>query len=339
MSQETHHSGARISRRSALLLATAGTAGIAIAPVERSFAQTSDAAPAGGAVDDRDFAPGWRHYTIGNARLTCLLDGVAIADDFDPIFGPDQDREAMRELMRANALPDDRFGSCFMPVAVEIGDQLVVVDAGFGASGRANGTGLMPERLEASGYRREDVDLVLFTHLHGDHILGVSDDGVPVFPNASYALGRVEMNYWETEASGDRAELVARLFGPLRDRTRLLDGGEEVMPGLTARATFGHTPGMLAFELDGGNDQRLLITGDVFHSPVASFQRPEWRVPFDEDHEAAVATRRRVAQQLAETGMPFTAYHLPFPGVGYVQRDGDNYRFVPESYQLALNRR
>ncbi|MGO4317946.1 MBL fold metallo-hydrolase [Agrobacterium sp. MCAB5] len=334
MSNKSNQPAAAISRRSTLLLAVAGTAGLAMAPARHAEAQSVIAT-----LDDRDFAPGWRRFQIGDARITCLLDGVSIAEGFDPIYGPDQDRGAMQELMRANALPEDRFASSLMPVAVQLGDQLVVVDTGFGAAGSERGTGMLLERLEASGYSRNDVDLVLFTHLHIDHILGVSENGNPLFPNASYAVGRVEMNYWETEATGDGAGLVARLFGPLRKRTRLLDDGEAIMPGLTARATYGHTPGMLAFELDGGNGHRLLITGDVFHRPIASFQRSDWRVPFDVDHEAAVATRHRVAQQLAETGMPFTAYHLPFPGIGYVQRDGDAYRFIPESYQLAMNRK
>ena len=242
--------------------------------------------------------------------------------------------------MVENLLPENQFVNFFQPTILEIGSEIILVDTGFGAGGRANGMGLLAQRMQAAGYAPQDVTLVVLTHFHGDHINGLVEDDSPVFSNADLVVGRIEYDFWTSEetrsgpAAGN-AEAVTAQVVPLEDGMRQIEDGDEVVPGMTARAAFGHTPGMLIFELES-NGERLFLTADVLSQYVVSLQRPDWQVRFDMDKTAAVETRRRVLAMLAQEGVPFTGYHLPFPALGYVQAEGEAYRFVPETYRLLV---
>lgn len=331
-----------INRRTALALGAGGAFGT-LAAGDSARAQTAPIQNESGAMPDpHPLAPGWRRFTFGEAELTCVLDGIRPGEGPFPTFGENQTAELVGDLMAANALPRDRFANFFNVALVEIGDQLVVVDTGFGEGGRANGMGLLVQRMAAAGFAPEDVDVVALTHLHGDHIGGLTEGSTPTFPNARYVVGREELAFWTSEEAktGPRAEnaqAVATKVVPFEGRMTLLADGDEVVPGMVARAAFGHTPGMLAFEVDGGDGAKVLLAADTFSQFVVSFQRPEWHVRFDQDKEAAAATRQRLAERLADEGMAVMGYHLPFPGVGYVQRDGDAFRFVPETYQTLVD--
>lgn len=324
------------ARRRVLVSGALGAAGLLTLPVIRPpramAGETADMA-----VDDGPLAPGWRRFRFGEATVTVILDGVRPGPGPHPTFGSDQDADAVGDLMEANDLPRDRTASFFNVVVVETGGNTVLIDTGFGAGGRENGMGRLTARLRAAGITPEQIDLVALTHCHGDHIGGLIEDGAPAFPNARLAVGEAELAFWTSDETraGERAgnaqavtDLVLRFDA---DPTLLADG-DEVVPGITARAAFGHTPGQLAFEVTGG-PRNLLIAGDVFHHPILSFQRPDWQVQFDMDHEGAAATRRALAARAADEGLAVMAYHLPFPGVGYVIRDGEAFRFLPESVQ------
>ncbi len=330
-----------IDRRDAMKVAMAG---LAIGGLYHTQAQAQDEAHDGaeGTMerDEAPLAPGWRTVVIGEAKVTQVLDGVRQGDGPHPIFGENREAGEVEALMEANGLPANRFVNFFQPTIVEIGSDIVLVDTGFGAEGRANGQGLLVPRLRAAGYEPEDITTVFLTHYHGDHIAGLSENGSPTFPNAELVAGRVEHEFWTSDAArsgpaSGNAEAVAAKVLPLEEGMRLLDDGEEVVPGLTARAAFGHTPGMMMLELVSG-EGRLFLTADVFGQFVVSLQRPDWHVRFDMDKEAAAATRRRVAAMLAAEGASFAGYHLPFPAIGTVAEDGEGYRFVPESYRLLL---
>lgn len=286
--------------------------------------------------------PGWSRFDLGYARVTTILDGERPGDGPYPTFGMDESQDAMAELMRANFLPEERIVSYFTPVLVELDDNLVLFDTGFGESGRAEGRGKLVERMEAAGYGPEAVTIVVLTHFHGDHIQGiVNSDGTPVFPNARYVAGRTEWDYWTSEEAknGPQAgnvELVEKLLLPLEDQFTFVEDGEEVVTGITAIAAFGHTPGHLIFEISS-EGQRLMLTADTANHFVASLQKPEWHVKFDLDKEKAVETRKRVFDRIAKERLPFIGYHMPFPAVGYVEKlENGGYRFVPETYQLDV---
>jgi glyoxylase-like metal-dependent hydrolase (beta-lactamase superfamily II) len=322
-----------VNRRNALLLAAggvAGTLGSRPAAAQGSTMETTS--------DTHPLAPGWRRFKIGDAEVTVILDGIRPGEGPFPTFGEDQSQEAVGALMQENLLPPQRFVNFFQPVMIRLGDELVLVDTGMGANGRANGMGLLTQRMGQAGLAPGDVTLVVLTHLHGDHIGGLMENGAPVFANARYAIGRTEMEFWTSDEAkngqrADNAKAVEAMVVPLKEKTTLLGDGDQVVPGLTARAAFGHTPGMMAFELSSAG-QRLFLMADTFSQFVVSFQKPDWQVRFDQDKTAAAQTRRQYAAMLADQRVPFLGYHLPFPGLGYVEKDGDAYRFVPETYQL-----
>lgn len=335
-----------VTRRQALLLAAGGVSAGTLAVAGAGGAQAQEGAAAmtqdkaAGAEDTHPLSPGWRRFALGDATVTVILDGIRPGEGPFPIFGEDQTQEAVGVLMAENGLPRDRFVNFFHPTLIEIGDQLLLVDTGMGEAGRANGMGLLRQRMAAAGHAPEDVDVVVLTHLHGDHINGLMEGDAPAFPNARYVVGAEEMAFWTSDEAksgprADNARAVEAKVVPFRDKTVLLADGDEVVPGVTARAAFGHTPGMLAFEVVSGG-QRLFLTADTFSQFVVSFQRPQWQVRFDQDKEAAAQTRMRFAAMLADEAVPIVGYHLPFPAMGYVQREGDAFRFVPDTYQSLV---
>ena len=184
------------------------------------------------------------------------------------------------------------------------------------------------------------MDVVVLTHMHPDHVGGMVTDGAPTFPNARYVVGAREYNFWTSEDRvGTGAEglytLAQNLVVPMADRLTFLEPGGTVASGIEAMAAFGHTPGHMIYHLES-QGQRLALTADTANHFVLSLQKPDWEVRFDLDKSAAAQTRREVFGMLAADRVPFIGYHMPAPGLGYVEASGDGFAFVPHSYQLNL---
>ena len=170
--------------------------------------------------------------------------------------------------------------------------------------------------------------------MHGDHIGGLMGaDGVtPTFANARYVTGATEHNYW----AGAANEGFDKNVKPLNDRITFLDTNGSVASGITGMDAFGHTPGHMIYQIES-DGQRLAIAADTANHYVWSLQKPDWEVRFDADKPAAAATRKSVFGMIAADRIPFIGYHMPFPGIGFVEAKDDGFRYVPASYQLMLN--
>ncbi|MBX3569451.1 MAG: MBL fold metallo-hydrolase [Rhizobiaceae bacterium] len=323
----------RTDRRTAMKLAAASAIAIGMPQIMVRAASAAVPMPEVG-------NPGFNRFKLGDVEVTTILDGLRPGDGPHPIFGEDQPADAVAELMEANLLPANRFVNGFTPTLINTGSDLVLFDTGFGAGGRENGMGQLAARMEASGYKPSDVTVVVLTHLHGDHISGLLENGAPAFAKAKHVIGRIEYDFWSApeRMSGPtegNAKAVAANVTPVADSATFIGDGDEVVPGIRAMAAYGHTPGHMVFSVESGG-RTLILTADTANHYVASLQQPDWHVRFDADKQLAAATRRKVFDMIATDRLPFIGYHMPFPSVGYVEKLGTGYRYVPETYQLDL---
>jgi len=278
-------------------------------------------------------------FVLGEVEITSILDG-AVKMGVSPPFLLDDSDDEIAEIARAANLPSDRLENNFVPVLVNTGGTLVLVDTGLGQFGRDKGAGLLRDRLSDAGYTPEDIDIVALTHVHPDHIGGLWEGDALAFPNAQLMIGRREFDAWTAgdeipEQRAQNREMFLKLVAPLEDKFRFLEDGDEIAPGVTAEAAFGHSAGHLMFRVASAG-QQALIWADVANHYVFSVGHPASKVGFDDDKEMAIATRTRVLSEAADSGVLVVGHHMPFPAIGYVERAGDAYRWVPAAYQLRL---
>ncbi|MCK0167120.1 MBL fold metallo-hydrolase [Jannaschia sp. S6380] len=266
-----------------------------------------------------------RRFMLGDMEVTTLLANT-VTNPTPPqeIFGMNVDAETFERVSREAFIPSDVNQFFFTPTLVNTGESLILFDTGQSGDGIAG-------VVEAAGYATDDVDTVILTHMHGDHIGGLMRGGAPTFGNASYATSQVEYDAWQANPSEGFTSSVM----PLADRMTFLSDGQDAAPGITAVAAHGHTPGHTAFRLSSG-EKSMLIAADLANHYVWSLAHPDWEVKFDMDKSAAAESRRRVLGMLAAERMPMIGYHMPFPAVGYVEARGDGFHWVPESYQMMF---
>ncbi len=320
-----------------------GGAGAAALSVAGSAALTGLVEPAAAKAPLMGAArPTHYRFKFGDFEITTIYDGAVTIGQVYPIFGNDQFPEDVEERLEANFLPKNKMVIPFTPVIVNTGDAVVLFDTGNGALRRNRGAGQVAKALGAAGFAPEQIDVVVITHFHPDHIGGLMEGGKPLYTNARYVTGEVEYDFWSpkelAEGGGrmaSRGRLVQSNVVPLAEKMTFLKGEGEVVPGIRSIETFGHTPGHMAFHIESGN-RRMLLWGDVTNHYVVSLQAPEWHVAFDMDKEKAAKTRKRILDMVATDKLLATGYHMPFPALGFVEKAGDGYRWVPASYQLDL---
>jgi glyoxylase-like metal-dependent hydrolase (beta-lactamase superfamily II) len=317
----------KTDRRMAMKLALGGAAALS-APqvmVRAASAQTPAVDPANA---------GFRKFTLGSFEVTTLFDGGRPGEGPHPIFGENQSAEDVAALMEENFLPADRFVNGFTPVLVNTGSERILFDTGLGEGARGGGLGQMRQRLEAAGHSVDEIDIVVLTHMHGDHIGGLVEGGSPTFPNARYVTGQAEFDHWIRDGQSEN-EGVQNNVVPLAENMTMLGDGDDVVTGVTAMLAAGHTPGHMIYMLESDGRQ-LAITADTANHYIASLRRPDWHVRFDLDKEAAAQTRMRVFDMIANDRIPFIGYHMPFPSVGFVEKLDLGYRYVPATYQFDI---
>ncbi|MGI9406941.1 MAG: MBL fold metallo-hydrolase [Hyphomicrobiaceae bacterium] len=321
-----------LNRRNVLTLATGAAviAGTGLSATNRALAK----APMLGAATAK-----FHRIKLGNFEITTISDGAVAVPKVHPIFGNNQSPEAVASYMAENFLPGDKMKIGFTPVIVNTGNEVILFDTGNGAVRRPN-RGLLATSLAAAGFSPEQIDIVVVTHFHPDHIGGLIEGGSPAFPNARYVTAETEYNFWSKQDPADsnekmagRAKLVQAKVVPLAEKMTFIKDGADVVTGITSIQTFGHTPGHMAYNIESGG-KRLVLWADACNHYVASLQKPEWHVVFDMDKDAAVASRKKILGMVAADKVPATGYHMPFPALGYVEAQGDAFRWVPVSYQL-----
>lgn len=286
--------------------------------------------------------PGWaatqgvHTFKLGAFEITVISDGFAsLPTSF--VLGSTNPKDVAELFAAAGLAPaSEGINAPVNVTLVKTPDALILIDAGGGGDFMPT-LGKFSDTFDAAGLKPEAVTHVIFTHAHADHLWGVIDplDGGTRYPNARHFMTAVEFDYWMTpdrdksvpEMLVKMAVGTARRLKVLADRLDKPKAGAELVPGVMLLDTAGHTPGHVSVLLRSGTEQ-LLIGADALTHPLVSFTKPDWRWGSDTAAEMGIAARKRTLDMLAADKVSLLGYHLPWPGVGRVEKKDSAFRFV-----------
>lgn len=327
----------KFSRRGLLAGAGATIAGSAAVPLMRTEPALAFAPPSG------KQAPGFYRTKLGTFELTQVSDG-ANTFPMPDAFVRNKPKDVALAAAKAAHMPEGKVTVPFNPILINNGQQLVLIDTGYGP-GVGPTVGLLPANLAAAGIDPKSIDVVVLSHLHPDHINGVkAADGGLAFPNAEIKVPANDWAFWMSDENAAKASSqmmknyfanVRRVLSPLANKVTKYDWDKEVASGITAIDTSGHTPGHTSFVVASGN-AKMLVQSDVTNIPEFFLRNPDWHVAFDVDPEKAEKTRRRFYDMAVADQMLVAGFHFSFPSMGYVEKDGTGYRLNPIRWSPTL---
>lgn len=291
-------------------------------------------------------APGWYRYKVGTHEVTVVTDG-ANRHRFPDNFVANKSRDEVNTAWAALYGEKDQMVIPYSPIAVNTGSKLIVIDTGTGEANFARSKGAAGQfhsNLKAAGINPDQVDVVIISHFHEDHISGLlRTDNQPAFRNAEVLVPAPEWKYFMDDAemakqTTDRMKGVfagSRLvFDALGRKVAQYEANKEVAPGITSVATYGHTPGHMSFVIASGNTQ-VFVQSDVTNLPLF-VRNPGFHLMFDQDAQAAEATRRKVYDMLAAERMMVQGFHYPFPALAHIEKAGEGYREIPVPWNPVI---
>jgi len=284
-------------------------------------------------------------FKLGDFQCIAVSDGTHTYAP--PTFPPpaiflfaNAPRERLEQVLREHNLRPEQWlewTSPYICLVVNTGKQWVLVDTG--ADGLSPSTGRLLQNLKSEGIEPGDIDTIILTHGHPDHIGGnTNSEGRLIFSNARYIMWKEEWDFWNSEEAALKLDEHVRevLLGyarknlpPIQSRLYLIDRETEILPGIRAIAAPGHTPGHIALAISSRGKQLLCISDVVLH-PI-HLEQPEWHAAVDFAHEQVVATRRRLLKRAATEKALVLGFHFPFPGLGHVSPSGDTWQWQPIS--------
>ncbi len=283
-------------------------------------------------------APGYYRMMLGGMEVVALYDGYSVIPT--RILKGIDEKSAQSLLSRMFIETNPGVQTAVNAFLINTGRNLVLVDAGT-ARCFTPSLGHVVENIRASGYRPEQVDTILLTHLHPDHVCGLTREGKAVFPRAAVYASQYETDYWLNAELAEKVDdkhrpsfkMAQDAVAPYQAAGRFRSYGmdETLVPGVSIVATPGHTPGHTSYLFTDGT-HRLLIWGDIVHSHAVQFDYPDVSLEFDVDGAQAIATRKKIFVHTAKEALWVGGAHLPFPGLGHVSYNGERYRWVPVEY-------
>lgn len=285
-------------------------------------------------------AAGFNRYKVGAIEVNAVSDGAFMFPLGDS-FVANAKKEEVANALKAAGLADDKLTIPVTPLVIRSGNALAVIDTGTGAASAAQPnatTGQFQKNLSAAGIDPNKVTHVVISHFHADHINGLlaADNKTPQYPKAQILVPAPEWAFWMSDDNMKKAA-PGRMEGAFKNARRVFDGlnrkvtqyqwGRQVIPGLTAIGTPGHTPGHTSYTLASGRDS-VFIQSDVTNIPALFVTNPGWHVMFDQDAKQAEATRRKTFDMLATQKTRVQGFHFPFPALGRIEKAGTAYRLV-----------
>ncbi|CDG16679.1 MBL fold metallo-hydrolase [Xenorhabdus doucetiae] len=289
-------------------------------------------------------APGYYHQMLGDFMVTAIYDGYIYLSP--SLLKGIENKDIQTLLARMFQIEEkDGVQTAINAYLVNTKEGLVLIDTG---GGKCFGPtmGNIVDNIRAAGYTPEAVKTILLTHMHPDHICGLSSaNGKTAFPNATVYAAQEEKDFWlNPEIAASAPKESRSMFKMAQDAIapyiakkafHTFKSGDNVTPGIEIISTFGHTPGHTSFKLHSGNNS-MLIWGDIVHSHSVQFTRPEVSIEFDVDNAKAVEARKYIFEKASQEKWLISAAHLPFPGIGHIRKDEQGYSWVPVEYSGML---
>lgn len=286
-------------------------------------------------------APYFHRFKLGDAEVTIVSDGpLPLGDPTGTFTGVP--KEEVAKMLTDNFLsPTNVVLEQNSPI-VNFGDRLVLFDTGMGAS-KAFGptTGRLTKSMAEAGIKPDDIDAIVCSHAHIDHIGGIVDDaGKVLFPNAQVYLAQSDFDFWTDEGKlgsplKDFVLHARKNLMPVRDRIKFFKDGEQFLPGITAISAPGHTVGHTIFNVDSGG-KSFVFLGDLTHHQILLLEKPRMEFAYDSDPKQAAATRVKLLDTIAANKTPVMSYHFPWPGFGNIAKAGDGFRYYAQPMQMQL---
>lgn len=332
-----------MTRRNLFASAAAASAATALTPLIYSAARA--AAPPVGKQN-----PSWYRFKMGDFEITSVTDGVTVTPLADAYVRNAPKTEVSAELA-AMHLPPDKATNWYNPIVVNTGSKLVAIDSGGGhlAAQQTKGTlGQFSTNLAAAGIDKDKIDVMILSHMHGDHINGLLDaENKLVFPNAEVMLPDVDVKFWMDASNASRFPTpvqgqfanVKRVLGALsaaKAKITHYEGTKELVPGITSMHTPGHTPGHSSFTISSGSAHVIHQVDVTAGNGVLFARKPNWFFLFDVDGPLAEQTRRKFYDMVIADKVRILGYHFPFPAVGFIEKSGDAYRWVPDTWNPVI---
>ncbi len=284
-------------------------------------------------------APGFFRFILGTYTITILSDGILNFPS--KVLANNVPEAQLKAFLKANFSNIENHNTHVNSCLIDTGVKRILIDAGSG-NGFQKTAGKFIKNLEKSGYTPEDIDTVVLSHAHPDHLWGIIDEksGKPILPKANYIINEKEWDYWTQDSIESKvadstkgtAKKTKEILISIADKTQRVKTGSEIIPGITILNTAGHTEGHVSV-LVTSEKSSMIVSGDVIHHEYIAFEHPDWHFAFDADAEKAAKVRKLLLDQAALEESIVVGFHLPFPGVGNVARKGKVFRWVPIKWE------